>query len=296
MQFLPIPLPRGRQMLGIALNLAVFGVAASAGFAQTPALKTYDAPPEIVSKLRARVDEFFKFHTNGSINYRKAFTMVAEDTQDYYFAVQKANYISVRILTIQFTNPEFTRATVDLEGMQKIQRVEFAGGIIPLPMTTLWKVEDGEWKWYRDANDPHLTPMGPSDLATIRAGDKVSKEQLEQLGDPKVLEQMGKNILAQTSIDKGDVNMPLDKPSSVDIKFHNAQPGEVKLEWKERFHIEGFTISVDKVDVPAHEDAILRLNYDPPADRLKTGQESTQRIMLVVQPFNQSFPIIVRFQ
>ncbi len=290
MQFLSMPLPRARQMLGCALLFA------AAGFAQTPPPKTYDAPPEIVSKLRTRVNDFFQLHTEGSINYRKAFSMVAEDTQDYYFAVQKASYVSFRILSIKFTNPEFTRASVDLEGMQRLQRVEFAGNIVPLPMTTLWKLEDGEWKWYRDASNNQLTPMGPSELSNIRPGDKVSKEQLEQLRDPKMIEQMGKNILAQTSIDKGDVNMPLDKPSSVDIKFHNAQPGQVKLEWEQRFQIDGFKITVDRAEVPANGDAIVKLSYDPPADRLKTGQQSTQQIMLMVQPFNQGFPIVVRFQ
>jgi hypothetical protein len=248
-----------------------------------------------VAKLRARVNDFFVLHTEGTVNYRKAFSMVAEDTQDYYFAVQKAKYESFRILTIKFTNPEFTRATVDLEGMQKILRVEFAGNVVPLPMTTLWKVEDGEWKWYRDPTENHLTPMGPSDLSQIHPGDKVSKDQLEQLRDPKMLEQMGKSILGQNTIDKGEVSMLFDKPSTAEIKFHNAQPGAVKLEWATRFQINGFKVTLDRTDVPAHEDAILKLSYDPPADRLQTGQEILQQIMLVVQPFNQSFPIIIRF-
>jgi hypothetical protein len=90
--------------------------------------------------------------------------------------------------------------------------------------------------------------------------------------------------------------MPLDKPSSVDIKFHNAQPGQVKLEWEQRYQVEGFKVTVDKADVPAQGDAILKLSYDPPADRLATGQLSTQLIMLSVQPLNETFPIIVRFK
>ena len=277
-------------MLGLAL------IFAAAGFAQTPPQKTYDAPPEIVSKLRTRVNDFFQLHTEGSINYRKAFSMVAEDTQDYYFAVQKAKYESFRILTIKFTNPEFTKATVDLEGMQRIQRVEFPGTTVPIPMTTLWKVEEGEWKWYRDPSEDQLTPMGHSDLSTIHPGDKISKEQLEQLRDPKMIEQMGKKLLGQSTIDKGEVSMPLDKPSSVDIKFHNAQPGQVKLEWEQRFQIEGFKVTADNADVPPRGDATLKLSYDPPADRLTTGQLSTQLIMLFVQPLNETFPIVVRFK
>jgi len=289
MQFSPIPLPRGRHMLGIAL------ICAAAGFAQTPAPKTYDAPPEIVTKLRNRVNEFFQLHTEGSINYRKAFSMVAEDTQDYYFAVQKANYVSFRILTIKFTNPEFTRATVDLEGMQKMQRIEFRGTVVPIPMPTMWKVEDGEWKWYRDVTNDQLTPMGHSDLLNLHPGEKVDPQSLTQLGDPKIVQQMGNKLLTQDSIDKGEIVMFYDKPTSTEVKFHNGQAGEVNLAWTLRYDMEGFKVSADKVNVPAHGEAILKVSYDPPADRLKTGQENLQQIMLLIQPLNESFPIIIRF-
>jgi hypothetical protein len=289
MQFLPMTLARGRQILGIAL------IFAAAGFAQAPPAKLYDAPPEVIAKLRTRVNDFFQLHTIGSINYRKAFSMVAEDTQDYYFAVQKASYQSFRILSIKFTNPELTNAMVDLEGMQKIQRVEFPGAIVPIPMTTLWKVEDGEWKWYRDITNDQLTPMGHSDLANIQPGDKVSARDLEQLRDPKIVLEMGKKLVGQFTLDKGDVTMPVDKPSSVNLKFHNGKPGTVKLDWFLQVQIEGFKVTVDHAEVPANGDATVTLSFDPPADRLKTGQESTELIMLLIQPFNSSIPIVVRF-
>ena len=73
-------------------------------FGQTP-------PAEVDQALRARATEFFQDFVDGQ--YRKALSLVAEDTQEEYFASPKAELKSFKIDNIQY-NDEFSKATMNL--------------------------------------------------------------------------------------------------------------------------------------------------------------------------------------
>jgi hypothetical protein len=263
-----------------ALLISAF---AATAFAQTP-------PPEVDQALRARVTQFFQYHVEG--NFRKAYEMVAEDTKDFYFAAMKIQFKSFQITGVKYSD-NFTKATVDLNTDQEIRRPEFPSTIVPIPMSTFWKIEDGKWVWHRDADAEHITPMGPSDVASIRSNAKISPQDLRKIVDPDSLQQMAANIMHQSGVDKTEVTFATDKPSTVVVSFHNGQEGTVKVTIAGGKSLAGFSAALDKTDLGPNENAVLKMTYDPSAATAPMPPQATVR--LVVEPFHQVFDVALTF-
>jgi hypothetical protein len=280
-----------------ASSFVLFALISAAAFAQIPGPPPFNAPPEVEQALRARVTEFFQLHVES--NFQKAYGMVAEDTKGYYFNNKKNTYKSFRITGVRFVNSDFTKASVDLECEQVMERVQFNGVVIPVPMTTLWKIEDGKWMWYRDPNSGNLTPMGLSDMTKINAGatDEQIAARLKELTSPESIAKRGLQIVGQSGIDKREVTLAMDKPSSAEVTFHNGQTGYIKLVLNPGEKIPGFSATIDKEDVGPNENAVLKLSYDPPASSGSAPKSMLQAatVRLFVQPFNQAFPVTVHF-
>jgi hypothetical protein len=289
-------------------SFVLLALVSAAAFAQNPSSPqpVFKAPPEVEQALRARVTEFFQLHVES--NFQKAYGMVAEDTKKYYFDNKKNTYKSFRIAAVKFLNSDFTKASVDLECQQVMERVQFNGVVIPVPMTTLWKIEDGKWMWYRDPNIVNLTPMGPSDLSKINAGatDEQIAARLKALTSPESILKQGLQIVGQSGLDKQEVTLAMDKPSSAEVTFHNGQSGYIKLALDPGEKIPGFSATLDKVDVGANENAVLKLSYDPSANDAASGGRGAlpsspqamlqaKAVRLFVQPFNQTFSVTVHF-
>ncbi len=281
---------------------ALLALIATAAFAQSPAQPTpkptFKAPPEVDKALRDRVTEFFQYHVEG--NFRKAYNMVAEDTQEYYFAALKMQFESFRITGVRFLNDDCTKASVDLETSQKMQRVEFRGIVVPVPMTTLWKVEKGVWVWYRDPNNAEVTPMGLSDLGKAREGsdDDRARAALKRMTDPEALRKQAEEIMRpkQSGIDRPDVTLASDKASSAQVGFHNGWPGAIKLVLDPGTALAGFTATLDKTDVGMNQDAVLKVTYSPAANGAELSRLPQSMIVrLFVEPFNLVYPVTVRF-
>jgi hypothetical protein len=284
-----------RQMCGFGLITLFAGIA----FAQNPAPQTFKAPPEVEEKLRARVSEFYQYHVNGTVNHQKAYGMVAEDTKEFYFDEKKSTFVSFKITGVKFLDDNFTKASVDLECMQKVDHVEFLNGtVLPVPQTTMWVIENGQWMWHRDPNVVQPTPMGPSDLESIRKGAKVTMDQLPQLTDPKTIQKLGQSIVQQSGVDTREVTLSSDKASAGQVTFHNGQAGYIKLFVDPGTKIAGFSAVLDKVDVGANENAVLKLSYTPPAPedgKLPAMPPQQVQVRLSVEPFHQIFGITVNF-
>jgi hypothetical protein len=274
-----------------------FALVSTVALAQPAPQPTFQAPPEVEQALRARVTEFYQLHVES--NFQKAWSLVAEDTKAYYFGAQKNTFESFRITGVRFTNKECTKAMVDLETRQKMLRREFQGVIVPTPATTLWKIEDGKWVWYRDPEDNHLTPMGTSDLSKVNpaGGDKAKAEQLAQLTSPEEIQRRARDILKQSGVDKQEVMLAADKPSSAEVTFHNGQQGTIKLMLDPGAELAGFAATLDKVDVGPSQDAVVKISYAPPSGSGAKPQPMPQerQVRLILQPFNQVFAIKVKF-
>ena len=70
----------------------------SAVFAQTPTDVFHKAPPHVDEALRTRVSQFLQAHVDGK--FRNAIDLVADNSKDFYFAMEKRKYLSFEIVKI----------------------------------------------------------------------------------------------------------------------------------------------------------------------------------------------------
>lgn len=245
--------------------------------------------------LRARAQEFFQMFVDGQ--YRKALDMVAEDTKDEYFASGKMEIKSFTVDKVK-VDDSLQKGTVDLT-VKRVWRVRLDQVVVDTPMPTTWKIENGKWVWYHETiKNSYVTPMGPSDTNLVQRKPDGTVDLPNNL-DPDAILKAGQKILQQTQVDRNEISLPTDHPSSEKVKFHNGAQGSVGLQVNGMPSIPGFTAKLDRSIVNYGEDATLEIQYAPPAvtnaDDKPVLPDMIQ-IALVVSPFNQEFRVQVKFQ
>src|ERR1700733_3769132 len=119
------------------LSLTLPMLLPSAAFGQKPSA-------EVDQALRARANEFFQYFVVGQ--YRKAYSLVAEEAQDEFFGSPKAELKEFKIDNIKY-NDEFTEAIVNLM-VKRVWKFQGQEMVPEVPMSTTWKVEHGKWGGY----------------------------------------------------------------------------------------------------------------------------------------------------
>lgn len=247
-------------------------------FGQTP-------PPEVDHALRARVAEFFDHHVDG--NFMKAFSLVAEDTKEYYFAAQKNQYISYEIGAVTY-NDDFTRAVVKVVGKRKFRpSPQFPETIIDQPMVTDWKIENGLWVWYVRKTLDCPTPMSCDSSGKPRPHAEVQTPDAPKLPDISAgaMKKEEEQIKKLSKVDKPMVAMSSGAATTEKVIFHNGQPGYVRVSLDPGPKIEGFSAKLEKANVGANEDATVTLHYEPG----KVPPPLGVTLKLVVEPLGQTF-------
>ncbi len=257
-----------------------------AAFGQAP-------PPEVDQALRARVNEFFGYHVSGK--FMKAYDLVAEDTKEYYFAVQKRLYISYTIGDITYSD-NFTKATVNVVGKTKMRpRPEFPEIIMDQPMNTTWKIENGKWVWYVSMKVDCPTPMscGPDGKPRVPTPAPPVDPTAPKMPDvsAKTLHDETEQILKASKVDKPVVAMSSTSATTEQVVFHNGQPGYVRVSVFSEPKVEGFTASIEKSDLKGGEDLTVNLRYEPTS----VQPPLALTVKLYVEPLGQVFPIVVKF-
>jgi hypothetical protein len=274
----------------MAFRTALFLVPAALLLAQAPSPAP---PPEVEQALRANVTEFFQDFVDQK--YRQAINLVAEDTQDQYFASPKAELKAFTIDTIGFSN-DFTKADVKLT-VKQVWKLKAEGfmqdQIVDAPMATTWKIENEKWVWYQAPPKPDswVTPMGPSAGFGKPGGATLLPKKLD---DAALASEAARILQHVSSLDKDQVSLALDHPSSAKVVFHNGVTGSVSVSVVGLPRsLPGFSAKLDKEDLNQGQDATLEISYDP-----LDGQQSPPaalEIYVEVAPFSQRFPIRIDF-
>jgi hypothetical protein len=252
--------------------------------AQTPAADAEKA-------LRARVTEFFDDMVTGK--YRQGLDFVAEDTKDEYFFAGKKEIRGFKIDSIKM-DESLAKATVTLS-MKRVWRVRLDEAVVEEPSVTNWKIEKGLWVWSHEKQDTqYLMSMGPSDIEALQRKTDGTINMPRNL-DQDTIAAAARKILQQSGVDKGEITISASKPSSDTVKFHNAAQGSVRVELKGVPTVPGFTAKLNKQDVNFAEDALVQIDYAPPADGKVDGVPPPATLSLVVAPFNQIFQIAIKF-
>jgi hypothetical protein len=281
---------RSTLVLLFAVMLAVPGAVFAQGDSSA-------APPEVDQALRANVSEFFQDFIDGK--FRKAINLVAEDTQDLYFASPKAEMSKFSIDGITYSD-NFTRALVKLT-VTRVLHLKAEGFLqdenIPGPMETDWKIEDGKWVYYEKPKGAGqwVTPMGPSaDLAPAAA--QAAADRKKKVDDATMMVE-AKRILQETGTVTGltpdEVTLSPDKPSSAQVVFRNGMPGAVSLRVEGLSRdLPGLTAKVLQPNIGPGAQSTVELSFDPSAGK-PTMKALT--VVVVVSPFDQGFPVKINF-
>jgi hypothetical protein len=242
---------------------------------------------EAEKALRARVTEFLQYHVDG--NFRKAYDMVATDTQEDYFNTGKIQIKGFTIDDVQFSD-NFTKASI----RTTISRnMNVAGQDFPvlMPSTITWKIENNKWVWYKVPTTSD-TPFGPGALPSALGGAPTTADPaLPKDFSDKTIADAARSILQQVSVDKNVVTLESDKVSEAKVVLHNGMPGSVQAEVSTP-QIPGLTAKLEQSIVRAAGNVTLVLRYEPGGQRAPRDPVNVQ---LTVQPLDQVFTIRVSF-
>jgi len=248
------------------------------------------SPAEAEKALRARVTEFLQYHVDG--NFRKAYDMVATDTQEDYFNTGKVQIKGFTVDDVQFSD-NFTRATVrtTISRTMMVTTQEFP---VLMPSTITWKIENNKWVWYKGQSTDNATPFGPGALPSalgLAPTATATDSGVPKDFNDKTIADAARSILQQVSVDKNEVTLESDKVSEAKIVLHNGMTGSVQADVSTP-QIPGLTAKLDQSMVKAAGNLTLLLRYEPGG---QSAPKEPVNVQLSVQPLGQTFEIRVNF-
>lgn len=257
------------------------------GLAQGTAGEIFQkAPPEIDAALRARVSKFFQAHVDGK--FRAADQMVAEDSKDYFFTMEKTRYLGFEIVKIEYSD-NFSKAKVITAAEMEWRTPRTGKMIVKPPLASLWKVENGDWYWYIVPQKEWQTPFGNM---------KHGPDSGEAVVAPSILDAFKgvdvDQVLKQVKVSTNQVELKSYEPGSAEVTIENHMPGPISLRLEET-GVRGLTAALDKASVGSNQSAHLSIKYTPentaakPATTLnlevvQTGQRIPIRITYAIPP------------
>ena len=273
-----------RTLTGLTLGFAVLANAQSDIFDK--------APPQVEQALKQRVAKFYQAHVDAK--FRQADLLVAEESKDEFFGMAKLVYKKFEFLKATYSD-NFTKAAV----VTVVDReMNIRGNIYPVhaPVTTTWKVIDGQWYWYLDPEgSKHAeTPMGKMNAGPVDnsrpAGMPADFSRM--INDPAKRAELAESIRNKVSVNKTELTLPLDKASSDSIEISNGLDGPMRIEMEIVGKVPGFTAKIDKTEVPAGQKIGIQVNFTPGAELPPNPSAS---LMIQIVQTTQVFNIPVRF-
>ncbi len=254
------------------------------------------APPDVDQALRARIAKFYQAFVDGK--FRLADALVAEESKDVFFAAEKKRYRSCETGNITYSD-NFTKAkavvTCDTDYFMMGRQIP-----IKLPISSQWKLIDGEWFWY-------VTPPSEQETYNSPFGPIKRPHDERAAGDPAAAPIMTRDpaaVLAQVAngvhIDRTSLDFNTTTSSRQEIVIKNTMPGDVTV--IAGTGIKGLTIEPARSVIHSHQDLklVIAFNADDPSivcaaclthpqDRLAGD------VTLQVEPTGQQIPIHIKF-
>jgi hypothetical protein len=259
--------------------LAVF-VSCAVLAAQTKPTDVFEkAPPQVDNALRERVSKFFQAHVDGK--FRLAEEVVAEDSKDFFYNMEKQRYLGFEIVRINYSE-NFTKATVVTAVEVEWRSPRIGVMRVKPPMTSLWRQDNGVWYWYVVPQKDWETPWGK-----MKPGPDTpeQKRMMAMFKGVDVAE-----VTRQVAIDKESMLLSGYQPSNGEAVIRNSMPGEITLRL-EAPPIQGLDVKLDKTTLKSGEEARLTVRYDPPTKDPKPASE----IVVHVDPTGQVFRVKLTF-
>jgi hypothetical protein len=254
---------------------AVAAALAAIGLAQSQNI-FHKAPPEVEEKLRARVIEFYSLYQQGK--FRQAEKLVAEESRDLYYNMQKAPIRSFQLEQIMWDD-NFTNATVLVACLSAAPRTASAG--IWVPINGKWKLENGDW--YMLIKPRTTTPFGPMHF------DNPANVKPQPFQRP-TLEMLRENAIG---VEPRKLEFPADttEPVTRRVTVQNNMAGLLTV-FVQDPKIPGLATFLADQNILPQKAALVEVTYDPAKGKL-TGK---RELRLTLQPLNQEIAIELLFQ
>lgn len=280
------------------LTLIWVAVCSLAAFGQGNLAETLaKAPPEIDQALRTRVQQFVDLL--GEQKFRQAESMVAEDSKDRYYNMDKNRIDDFRFVKIVYED-NYTRAIVI--GLRTADLPAAAPGAagapaqvarIPVTLRMNWKIENGLWCWYLPPEKEFLeTPWGKMRNPNY-PGNKNKRGKEDLAAAQKQTEQQLNAFLANTragvKTDKQSLDFSSGTPATSEVAITNILPGAVKLRL-EMAEVKGLALKLEKTDLGPNESTRLVAHYSAPEKLTRAGLVS---VVVRVEPTGQGIPIAI---
>jgi hypothetical protein len=199
--------------------------AGSCLWGQSAASVFQKAPPAQDEALRKNIGVFYQAHVDGKT--RQAMSLVAEESADTFFEMQKPKFLSFEIQQIAY-GKEFQQATVMVLAEREVA-VPFGGvQVMKIPLESYWKQVAGQWRWYIPKRDCKDTPFGcvPTTGPAADAGSAARiKEKITQIQAG----QFGGEIGFEKAL------LPLTNGGEAEAVFKNGMDGYVTLKYLNPF-------------------------------------------------------------
>ena len=254
-------------------------------FAQAPAT----APPEVDQALRARAAQFGQLELAG--DFRKAYEMVAEDSQDFFFSISKEKPLAYTIEDVRY-NEGFTQATVKVTSTR---RLLVGTHIIDIPDVVLehWKLQDGKWMWYHEAQTTRATIVGPVAVdETVKPGALNPKALPPKDLTPEAMAAAARAALEAAQnrgvLDKESLEFAAGTPGTQQVMVRNNYQGQIRIEVTWLTKVPGITVEPAEAAIDALGETALKIRYEP-GERIFAP--ATLRIE--IQPFHKVYSLSV---
>lgn len=247
-----------------------------------PAAEAPKAPPRVDKALRSRVQFFFQAHVDGKL--RLADQVVAPDSKDIFFAMQKSRYFSCEIAKIDYSD-NFKRAKATMMCEEEFMMIGAGRVKLKMPRFSDWKIVHGKWYWYVDPNQPRPTPFGPATpVARTEAGNSAPTPFVL----PKAPSQA--ELRRLVTVDKMEVLLSGSEPSSAVVTITNRMPGWVTLSLRQP-PLPGFEAKLDQKELKTGQQAHVTIRYTPQG---ATPPPPTG-LSVSVEPLGKTISIAVTF-
>ena len=251
-----------------SLKLCLLPLSCILAFSQDPTAPSESAPPAIDQALRARVTQFYSANISGK--WRDAFQVVADDMQNQYLAASKDTYDRCDTVKITYTD-NFTKATVR-ENCHGEYRWHNSHIPATIPLTSTWKVVEGQWFWYYVEPTEVMTPWGLSKAGPPDGkapGSTTVNTNIETaLKDPA---SMAKAILGQIKIDKKEIHLLGYETSSDELHISNTMPGYISVKIN-CAPLPGFHIKQANSEIGPKETSAIVFEYDAQEAKTTCGE------------------------
>lgn len=264
------------------MRLPLVLLSALAAFAQGFDQPWDKAPPHIDNALRERVSFFFDMNRAGQ--YRRADTVVHEESKDAFFEAERLRFRAYRIVKVNYSEG-FTKASVVVDLDMEHHFPGFKTMDVNRPFVSTWKADAaGVWWWHVDRDSPQW-PFSATGPAATPSAQKPSITDLIEREGMKF-----DDLRAKISVDRDSIELKSHEQSSGEFVITNRFEGPIELSMQAD-DFDGVFYRLEKTRIEPGGTARLTVTCKP----LHAAKKPDLRVTLRAEPLGRSFPLTVRF-